>query len=122
MEIAEVIIVEDSGDESDCQTLAHLFLSVGADRPKIRLLCNPQRLGQMRALDRVLAHVMTPWIFHLEVAPASPLQARWAFARMVFVCASLCRVCGEVSHDVSHDVSHELSKLPSNQAQRTKLP
>ena len=30
------------------------------------VLCNQERLGQMRSLDRLWAQVQTRWIFHLE--------------------------------------------------------
>ena len=65
--VHEILIVEDSGDAAMCRTLRGLYEGqVGADRPTVKILCNHQRLGQMRALDRVWGHVTTPWVFHLE--------------------------------------------------------
>ena len=51
-----------------CDVLRQMYVRVGLGDgdPRVRVLCNQVRLGQMRALDRVWAHVMTPWIFHLE--------------------------------------------------------
>ena len=60
--VHEILIMEDSGDAAMCRTLRVLYEGqMGVDRPSIRILCNQQRLGQMRTLDRVWAHVTTPW-------------------------------------------------------------
>lgn len=66
--IHEVIIVEDSGDAQMCDTLRRMYVRVGLGEAdtRVRVLCNQVRLGQMRSLDRVWAHVTTRWIFHLE--------------------------------------------------------
>ena len=89
-DVHEVLIIEDSGLADMCERLRQRYVGVrgggGAGTPRVRVLCNAQRLGQMKSLDRVWAHVTTPWIFHLEddwVFDGSPgfMQASLAILR-----------------------------------------
>jgi hypothetical protein len=54
-----VIISEDCAD-------ANLIAQIAASHPTAKILSGPERLGQMRSIDRLFSEVKTPYLFHLE--------------------------------------------------------
>jgi hypothetical protein len=55
----ELIISEDCADSA-------LIAAVAASHPTARILSGPERIGQMRSIDRLFSEVTTPYLFHLE--------------------------------------------------------
>ena len=60
--IAEVLIVEDSGNR-DVFEVVRQFSGVPGN---IEVLVNDPPLGQIRSIDRLYAHIETEWVFHCE--------------------------------------------------------
>jgi hypothetical protein len=54
-----IIISEDCADPE-------LIDVIAASHPDARILSGPERLGQMRSIDRLFSEVETPYLFHLE--------------------------------------------------------
>jgi hypothetical protein len=54
-----LIVSEDSGDPAMRDAIASEF-------PSATLIWAPERLGQMRSIDRMFSRVTTPYLFHLE--------------------------------------------------------
>lgn len=75
--LAKIIIIEDSGGGE--KALRQLISQY--DQYPIQLIINPQRLGQMRSIDRAYAEVTTPYIFHCE--------DDWLFSQSGFIERSL---------------------------------
>ncbi|MDG6894998.1 glycosyltransferase family 2 protein [Volucribacter amazonae] len=75
--LAKIIIIEDSGGgEKALRELLRQYTQY-----PIQLIINPQRLGQMRSIDRAYAEVTTPYIFHCE--------DDWLFSQSGFIKRSL---------------------------------
>jgi hypothetical protein len=55
----KIIISEDCAD-------AALIAQIAASHPAATMLSGPERLGQMRSIDRLFSQVKTPYLFHLE--------------------------------------------------------
>lgn len=53
------IISEDSADPA-------MVAAIEAAYPDARVLSGPERIGQMRSIDRMFSQVETPYLFHLE--------------------------------------------------------
>lgn len=76
MEIEHVVITEDSGDNFPLYFL---------DRhPNTSVINPPERVGQIRSIDRAYSLVTTPYVFHLE--------DDWEFFRTGFMRESLRRL------------------------------
>ena len=54
-----MIISEDSADSA-------AVAAIKAAYPDARVLSGPERIGQMRSIDRMFSLVQTPFLFHLE--------------------------------------------------------
>lgn len=67
------VLIEDSGDES----VRDVFRDLGIEAD---VIVNAERLGQMKSLDKVYAHVKTPYAFHCE--------DDWEFLRTGFMAES----------------------------------
>lgn len=74
----EAVIVEDGGLEHD-QTLLAQVLNLAPE--KLRIIKNPQNIGQLRSIDRAYASVKSEYIFHCE--------DDWEFYRSGFIEESL---------------------------------
>jgi hypothetical protein len=55
----DIIISEDSADAAIIAEMERAY-------PAMRILSGPERLGQMRSIDRLFGAVKTPYLFHLE--------------------------------------------------------
>lgn len=60
--IAEVIVIEDSGDRG----VHDVVRRFSGGRLKFRVIVNEPPIGQIRSIDRLYANVRTEWIFHCE--------------------------------------------------------
>jgi hypothetical protein len=70
---AEIIVIEDSGDEAVRQHVATVA-------PEATVIVNRPQLGQMRAIDKAYAAATTPYVFHCE--------DDWLFERGGFIAES----------------------------------
>src|SRR5476649_880188 len=55
----KIIISEDCADPA-------VIAQIAAAHPATTILSGPERLGQMRSIDRLFSAVDTPYLFHLE--------------------------------------------------------
>lgn len=55
----DIVISEDCADPA-------VIAEIAAAHPDVAILSGPERLGQMRSIDRLFSVVKTPYLFHLE--------------------------------------------------------
>jgi len=72
--IAEIILIDDSGDPKVHSEIKKLY-------PNFILIFNDKRIGQIKSIDKAYSYVKTPYIFHLE--------DDWKFYRRSFIEDSL---------------------------------